>query len=185
MRLLSYPYIRFLFASDRIAWGKSWKIYGVPIIQKHRGSTIQIGSNLSLRSTLRSNPLGANHPVILCTWQAGAILDIGDNFGMTGGSLVAAEKITIGKNVIIGANCTIIDTDFHPLDPEIRRRSPQAAQTAPISIGDDVFIGMNCIILKGITIGQAAVVGAGSVVTHDIPSKVIVAGNPARVVREL
>ena len=184
MRILSYPYIRILFSWNRIAWGKSWKIYGVPIIHKHRGSTIQIGANLALRSTVRSNPLGVNHPVILCTWQAGAILEVGDNFGMTGGSLVAAEKITIGKNVIIGANCSIIDTDFHPLDPEIRRRTPQAARTAPISIGDDVFIGMNCIILKGVRIGQAAVVGAGSVVTHDIPSKVIAAGNPARVVRE-
>ena len=87
--------------------------------------------------------------------------------------------------MIFGAKCTIIDTDFHPLDPEIRRRSPRAVQTVPISIGDDVFIGMNCIILKGITIGQAAVVGAGSVVTHDIPAWVIVVGNPTRVVREL
>ena len=94
MRMLFYPYIRILFSWNQIAWGKSWKIYGVPIIHKHRGSTIQIGSNLALRSTVRSNPLGTNHPVILCTWQAGAILEVGDNFGMTGGSLVAAEKIT-------------------------------------------------------------------------------------------
>ena len=87
--------------------------------------------------------------------------------------------------MIIGANCSIIDNDFHPLDPEIRRQSPQGAQTVPISIVDDVFIGMNCIILKGVRIGQAAVVGAGSVVTRDITSRVIVSGNPSRVVREL
>ena len=185
MRFLGYPYIRALFAWNRIPWGNSWKLYGVPIIQKHRGSTIHFGSNLSLRSRVRSNPLGANHPVILCTWQAGAILEVGDNFGMTGGSLVAAERITIGTNVIIGANCTVIDTDFHPLDPGMRQETPQAAQTAPISIGNDVFIGMNCIILKGVNIGQGAVVGAGSVVRGDIPERVIVAGNPAVVVREL
>jgi len=99
--------------------------------------------------------------------------------------MCGGKKITIGKNVIVGANCTIIDTDFHPLDPDIRQRSPRAVQTVPISIGDDVFIGMNCIILKAITIGQAAVVGAGSVVTHDIPAKVIVVGNPTRVVWKL
>jgi len=157
----------------------------VSLLSKHYESTIHFGSNLSLRSTLCLNPLGTNHPVILCTWQAGAILDIGDNFGMTDGTLVAAEKITIGKNVTIGANCTIIDNDFHPLDPKIRRRSPQGAQTVPISIVDDVFIGMNRIILKGVRIGQAAVVGAGRLVTRDITSRVIVSGNPTRVVREL
>jgi acetyltransferase-like isoleucine patch superfamily enzyme len=185
VRILGYPYIRFLFAWKDIAWGKSWKLYGVPIIQKHRGSTIQFGSNLSLRSTVRSNPLGVNHPVVLCTWQSGALLKVGDNFGMTGGSLVAAERISIGKNVIIGANCTVIDTDFHPLDPGVRQETPQAARTAPISIGNEVFIGMNSLILKGVTIGQAAVIGAGSVVTRDVPERVIVAGNPAVIVREL
>lgn len=184
-RLVSYPYIRLLFRINKISWSKNWRIYGVPIIQKHRHSTMRFGCGFSLRSSVRSNPLGPNHPVVLCTWQENAVLDIGNNFGMTGGTLCAAEHITIGNNVIIGANCTIIDTDFHPLDPEMRRVSPQAAQTVPITIEDDVFIGMNCLILKGVTIGQSSVVGAGSVVTRKIPARVIAAGNPAIVLREL
>jgi acetyltransferase-like isoleucine patch superfamily enzyme len=182
-RLVGYPYVRLLFGYNRIAWGKNWRFYGVPIIQKHRQSVMRFGSNFSLRSTVRSNPLGPNHPVILCTWQAGAVLEIGEIFGMTGGTICVAENITIGNYVIIGANCTIIDTDFHPLDPRVRRRSPQEAQTAPIKIEDDVFIGMSCLILKGVTIGRGSVIGAGSVVTRDVPSGVIVAGNPAKVLR--
>jgi acetyltransferase-like isoleucine patch superfamily enzyme len=104
---------------------------------------------------------------------------------MTGGTICAAERIKIGTDVTIGANCTIIDTDFHPLDPEIRHQSPQAAPTAPITIEDDVFIGMNCIILKGVNIGRSSVIGAGSVVTRDVSSGVIVAGNPVKLVRHL
>lgn len=184
-RIVIYPYLRLMFNFHDIQWCKSWRIYGVPIIQKHRQSMMRFGSNLGLRSAVRSNPLGPNHPVILCTWQAGAVLEVGDNFGMTGGSICAAERITIGKDVNIGANCTIMDTDFHPLDPEIRRRLPQAAHTASIRIEDDVFVGMNCLILKGVTIGRASVIGAGSVVTRDVPSGVIVVGNPAKVVRNL
>jgi len=146
---------------------------------------MHFGSGLSLRSSVASNPLGPNHPVILCTWKPGAILEIGDDFAMTGGSICAAERITIGKNVSVGANCTIIDTDFHPLNQEFRRLHPQESNTAPILIKDDVFIGMNCMILKGVTIGHGSVIGAGSVVTKDMPSFVIVAGNPARVIREV
>ncbi len=184
-RLVVYPYLRLLFFTSNIHWGKGWRLFGVPIIQKHHQSVMKFGEGFSLRSATRSNPLGANHPVILCTWQAGAVLEIGDNFAMTGGSLCAAERITIGNNVAIGANSTLIDTDFHPLDPKTRRQSPQGAQTAPIRIEDDVFIGMNCLVLKGVTIGECSIIGAGSVVTKSIPPSVIAGGNPARVLRTL
>jgi acetyltransferase-like isoleucine patch superfamily enzyme len=104
---------------------------------------------------------------------------------MTGGILCAAERITIGDNVVVGANTSIVDTDFHPLDREKRRDQPSGGQTAPVVIGDDVFVGMNCLILKGVTIGDGSVVGAGSVVTRSVPQDVVVAGNPARIIREL
>ena len=101
------------------------------------------------------------------------------------GVICAAERITIGNNVVVGANTAIVDTDFHLLDPEQRWLRPSDGKTAAIVIEDDVFIGMNCLILKGVTLGQGSVVGAGSVVTRDVPPRVIVAGNPARFVREL
>lgn len=180
----AYPLNRLLFRMHGIAWGRDWRLHGLPVIQKHRRSQIRFGDRLALRSTLRSNPLGANHPVILCTWQAGSLLQIGDDFSMTGGSLCAAKQIIIGNRVTLGANCTIVDTDFHPLHPRLRLEQPQGAAPAAIVIEDDVFLGMNCLVLKGVTIGRGSVIGAGSVVTSDVPPGVIAAGNPARVLRE-
>ncbi len=184
-RWLAYPLARLLFAREGLHWGKGWRFYGVPIIQRHRRSTMSFGPRLQLRSALRSNPLGPNHPVFLTTWQAGAVLQIGADFGMTGGVVCAAESITIGDRVAIGANTTIIDTDFHPLDARQRRAHPADAQTAPIIIEDDAFVGMHCLILKGVRLGQGCVIGAGSVVTRDVPPGMIAAGNPAKLIREI
>lgn len=184
-RLMLLPWIRLQFALNGIPWGRGWRFYGVPILQRHRRSRMVLGSGLQLRSSARANPLGASHGVVLCTWQANALLEIGDQFGMTGGSIVAAERILIGSRVIVGANSTIIDTDFHPLDPGLRRIRPADAETAPITVEDDVFIGMNSIVLKGVTLGRGCVVGAGSVVSRSVAPGTIVAGNPARVVGEV
>ena len=90
---------------------------------------------------------------------------------------VAAERIVIGDRVQVGANSTIVDTDFHPLTAAERARDFLAGAHAPIIIEDDVFIGMNSLILKGlvlsrvevVTIGRGSVVGAGSVVTRNVP----------------
>jgi acetyltransferase-like isoleucine patch superfamily enzyme len=184
-RWLVYPRLRLFFAINGIPWGHGWHFYGVPIIQKHRRSRMAFGPGLQLRSSVRSNPLAPNHPVVLATWRADAVLEIGANFGMTGGTICAARWVTIGDGVAVGANATIIDTDFHPLDSEGRKSRPSGGQAAPVRIEDDVFIGMNSLVLKGVTIGEGSVVGAGSVVTKDVPSGVVVAGHPARIVRKL
>ena len=182
-RWWTYPWVRLLFAVNAISWGSSWRFYGIPIIQKHRHSTMRFGNGLQLRSSVRSNPLGPYRPVVIVTWTASALLEVGENFGMTGGTICAAERISIGNNVAVGANTSIMDTDFHPLDPEQRRLEPERACTAPVVIEDDVFIGMNCLILKGVTLGRGSVVGAGSVVPRDVAAHTIVCGNPAKVVR--
>ena len=179
---ISLPIARLIFLYNYIPWGDDWRFYGLPIIQKHRKSYMHFGSGLRLRSSTWSNPLGVIRPIIFSTWQAGAILEIGDNFGMTGGAICAAERIVIKNNVVIGSNTTIIDTDFHPIDPEYRKLYPNEGKTSPVKIEDDVFVGMNCLILKGVSIGKGSVVGAGSVVTTDVPARVIVAGNPARII---
>lgn len=107
------------------------------------------------------------------------------------------ERVTIGDHVLISHNATIMDTDSHEFDAAERAVSGYAMLnqglpveqgnilTAPVAIGDNVWIGIGAIVLKGITIGPRAIVAAGSVVTRDVPSDVIVAGNPARVVRTL
>ena len=184
-RLWLLPWARLYFAAVGVPWGHGWRLYGMPIVQKYRPSVLLIGDSAELRSTPRSNPLGAAHPVILTTRRRNARLAIGANFGMTGGTICADESITIGNRVIVGANSTIMDTDFHPLDPVRRRLDPLAGETCPVVIEDDVFIGMNCLILKGVTIGAGSIVGEGSVVSHSIEPGVIAAGNPARVIRPL
>jgi acetyltransferase-like isoleucine patch superfamily enzyme len=121
----------------------------------------------------------------LATIEKDAVLEVGSDFAMSGGSICVAQRVTIGDRVAIGANCTIVDTDFHPLDTDARQATPEVGKTAPVVIGDDAFIGMSCLILKGVTIGRGSVIGAGSVVTRSVPPGVIAAGNPARIVREL
>jgi hypothetical protein len=142
-RWLAYPRVRLRFAISGIPWGCGWRFYGVPIIQKHRRSQMTFGPGLQLRSSVHSNPLGPNRPVVLATWSRDAVLEIGANFGMTGGTVCAARRVTIGDGVTVGANATIIDTDFNPLGSEGRKSKPSGGQTAPvrIRIEDDVFLG--------------------------------------------
>ena len=96
------------------------------------------------------------------------------------------QEIRIGNDVLVGANCKIIDNDFHPLD--YRKRNPQKAedvQKRRIIIGNGCFIGTNSIILKGTELGCNCVVGAGSVVGGKFPDNVVIAGNPAKIVKKI
>ena len=99
------------------------------------------------------------------------------NFGLVALDVAA---ITIGDDVQIGPNVQLL-TPTHPVEPEPRRQKWEAAQ--PITIGDNVWLGGGVIVLPGVTIGADTVVGAGSVVTRDLPAGVVAVGNPARVVR--
>ena len=184
-RLLAWPVIRLQFAWHGVAWGRDWRIFGRPILQRHRGSQINVGDGLSLRSWPRSNPLAPTAPVVLSTRRADAELTIGDDCGFTGTTLVAADRVVIGDRVLVGGNASIVDFDFHPLTPEARAENINAGSAAPIVIEDDVFVGVDALILKGVTVGEGAVVGAGSVVTQDVSPRTVVAGNPATVVRTL
>lgn len=98
--------------------------------------------------------------------------------------LVAADvaRIDIGADVQIGPQVQLL-TPTHPTDPEPRRAKWEAAE--PIVIGDNVWLGGGVIVCPGVTIGPDTVVGAGSVVTRDLPDRVVAVGNPARVIRRL
>jgi acetyltransferase-like isoleucine patch superfamily enzyme len=97
---------------------------------------------------------------------------------------VCQKFVTLGAKVMVGGGSEIVDTDFHPLDPVARLRHDAAAvATAPVVIGDEAWIGGRVLVLKGVTIGARAIIGAGAVVTRDVPTAEVWAGNPARRIR--
>ena len=99
-----------------------------------------------------------------------------------GAVILDVGRVRIGADVQIGPNVQLL-TPTHPLDPEQRRSGAEAAE--PITIGDNAWLGGGVIVCPGVTIGQDTVVGAGAVVTRDLPRGVLAVGNPARVVRSL
>lgn len=101
------------------------------------------------------------------------------NFNLT---LVDDTDIYIGDNVMIGPN-VIIDTGTHPINPDLRKK--QAQYNVAVVIEENVWIGGGSIILPGVRIGKNSVIGAGSVVTKDIPENVVAVGNPCRVMKEI
>jgi acetyltransferase-like isoleucine patch superfamily enzyme len=133
-----------------------------------------IGERVQLVSTIATLELVADE---------GGLLDIGErtlvNFGS---SLVATELVRIGAHCHIGPYTMMLDNDFHRIEPERRLERPPSK---PIVVEDNVWIGARVIVLAGVTVGQDSCVGAGSVVTSDVPPRTLVAGVPARVLREL
>ena len=131
-----------------------------------------------------SNMVGLYQRSIIVARYGGKI-SIGSGCGISGSTIYGMKKITIGDNVLIGGNCKIIDNDFHPLPASQRiNQKVKDIKKRAITIGDGCFIGANSIILKGTKLGKNCVVGAGSVVSGTYPDNVIIAGNPARIIKE-
>ena len=135
--------------------------------------------------------------------QAGYIA-IGDNVQMNGVHLICREQITIENDVTMAWGITLYDHNSHSIYWKHRKRDNEQfyndykasgnavvnkdwehVKSAPITIHSKAWIGMNVLILKGVTIGEGAVIGAGSVVTKDVPAWTVAAGNPAQVVKEI
>lgn len=170
-----------------IEGGEGLTCIGLPIVRKTGGGggRIVLGRKVTLVSRSAATALGVSRPVILRCLTGGSTITIGDDCGLSGTTVCAAQSIRIGKRCLFGADVAVFDTDFHNHAPEGRRYAVPdwEAISRPVVIGDDVFVGTRSIITKGVTIGDGAIVAAGSVVTKDVPPRAIVAGNPAQVVR--
>jgi acetyltransferase-like isoleucine patch superfamily enzyme len=161
------PFVLLYLKISGVNTQKGYKFYGFPKVLKHKNSKIHFGKRFENRNWWASNPLGISHPTIICTWQKGAEIIIGNDVGISGGAVVASKKIEIGDGTIVGANCLIIDSDFHPIKSENRRHDRNNIKSLSIQIGKNVFLGTNCVILKGVKIPDDVIIPAGAIVRGD------------------
>ena len=147
--------------------------------------SIELGNNVTVNSCRETNPIGGDVKTILFA-KGNSHISIGNNVGISNSAIVALDEIVIEDDVLIGASCKIYDHDFHSVDYEERMRPGDVGVKAKtIRIRKGAFIGAHTIVLKGVTIGEKSVVGAGSVVTKSVPDGEIWAGNPARFVKKI
>jgi len=117
------------------------------------------------------------------TYDKGAIIEVGKGSRVNGVTVQARRGVKIGENCLIGS-AMLVDTDFHSVDYRFRN-DLEYVKSGKIEIGDDVWLAGQSVILKGVSVGERSVVGMRAVVTKDVAADVVVAGNPARVVKEL
>ena len=117
--------------------------------------------------------------------QVAANIQIGNRVMINNNLAIICEgsQISIGDDCLIGPSCIIVDSDFHHLDPKLRRTGTPRME--PVMLGCNVFVGANVTILRGTSIGDNSVVGAGAVVSGSYPPNVVIGGNPARVLKSL
>lgn len=164
---------------------KGFRTTGACYFKARRAGSIRLGKNVTFLASSRTNRVGLMGAVSLHTIDEGQI-EIGDCSGGSAVVISSRSSVVIGSHVKMGGNVRVFDHDFHSLDA-IMRRDPQLdsehVKCVPIEIGNGVFIGTNAMILKGVTIGDRAIIAAGSVVTKDVPPDEIWGGNPARRLR--
>lgn len=177
-RLLSTTRMRLTAEAAGVELGKRCRFYGRMKFKKAHTATIRIGSGCTFRSKPTSNLIGIDRPCIFSALMPEAELTIGPGCGFSGTVIGAFRSIRLGKGIRCGANTLITDSDWHPGDP-------RSSEPRPIVIEDNVWLGAGSTVMKGVTIGRNSVIGAGSVVTKDIPADVIAAGNPCRIIRKL
>nr|NJM01460.1 acyltransferase [Desulfobacula sp.] len=158
--------------------GKKCQFDGRTIFYKHPGSTIVVGDHCRFNSLTVSTQAGINRPCSLWTSSPEARIIIEEGCGFSGTAIACHKSIIIKKNVKIGSNTLIMDSDQHLDDP-------RAGMAKPIVISENVWIGSNAIILKGVVIGKNSLIAAGSLVNKDIPENTVAAGVPAKEIKRL
>lgn len=158
---------------------------GTMLIRNYAGKeSIVIGNNVFVNSARLANPIGGDTKTIMFVCKGGK-LTIGNGVKISNSTFFATESITVGDQTFVGGGTRIYDSDFHSIYPEFRLHGNTHIITASVTIGKRVFIGSNVQILKGVSIGDESVVGAGSVVTKSIPPGQIWGGNPAKFIKNI
>lgn len=171
--------------SDGASIGPNVKLgLGARMINLGSAEQAVLEGDCVVRGCLRVEPQGR--------MRIGSFVYVGD------GAIVSAQsEVTIGEATLLAHGVMVFDNNSHPINPHAReiqfrrmvgvkdRYTPIVVDAAPVRIGRRCWIGMNAMVMKGVSVGDDTIVAAGSVVTADLPSGVVAAGNPARVLREL
>lgn len=161
-----------------VYFGKDVSFIGIPKIRIKYTGKIVIGNKCSFLSKPKSNLIGINRPCIITTQATNAEIIIGNKCKFSGTVIGAFSRVELKENVRCGANTLITDSDWHLDDP-------RAGKPSPILIRKNVWLGEGVKVLKGVTIGENTVIGAGSVVTKSIPANVVAAGNPCKIIKQI
>jgi maltose O-acetyltransferase len=160
----------YLRSAERL--GSRVRVWGHPVVAN--SGRLIVGDRVRLVSTVAKLEIAVEH---------GAELEIGERaFINYGCSIGATQRVRIGPRCTIGTHVIMMDNDFHRLEPDRRDERPPSA---PIELEENVWLGARVIVLRGVTIGANSVIGAGSVVSQNVPGGVIAAGVPAKVLRAL
>ena len=159
---------------DRVQFGRNFQTNGRLVI-KGPGLVV-FGDDINAWAHAEKN--------VLITYTPGSRITIGSGTRLNGAGIMAYTRVEVGPRCILGSTI-VFDSDFHPLDPAHRHDCDAPVSCAPITVGENVWLGGQSAVLKGVTIGKNSVVAFRGVVSSDVPPNVVVAGNPARVVKEL
>ncbi len=180
-----FPFARTILFLNGANVGQKLKAKGFIKINITRRGVLIIGDNFSFNSGNNHNIIGRQQRTIF--WIEGK-LKIGNNVGMSATAIICNHEIEIKDFVTIGGGTVIYDTDFHSLDPEVRKNKQldrKNAKFGKVTIEENAFIGAHTTILKGVRIGKNSVIGACSVVSKDVPDNEIWSGNPIRFIRKV
>jgi acetyltransferase-like isoleucine patch superfamily enzyme len=172
--------VQFVLWLKGVNFSKESFFNGIPKVSRAPYSKIIFKKGCRINSSKSSVKEGIYKKCTFVTLKHDAKIVFGENSGATGVSIIAASNITIGKNVLIGAYCMIIDNDLHASNPH--KREFDEFKAKPVVIEDNVFLGFNCIVLKGVKIGANSVIAANSLVISSIPENSFAMGNPCKVV---
>ena len=166
------------FARLRIEPGGSVRVGEGLATERQPGNHLWVGAGANLVLG-REVWLRTEHAENRLTLFPGARIELGDHVLLNGAMLHAKQQIRVVNDSMIGFGSRVFDSDLHPLDLETPER------TLPVTIGERVWIGSDVTVTCGVTIGDDVVVGARSVVTRDLPSRVLALGAPAKPVRNI
>jgi acetyltransferase-like isoleucine patch superfamily enzyme len=179
------PCSRFYFRFQLWCWkatvGQNLQVSGR--VRLRSLGNLSIGNRVRILSGY-ANYVGASDPTAIYVCRGGEI-QIENDCGLSNVTIVCRKRIDILEGTFIGGGSRIYDNDFHQMDPQNRLSNQGVISSESVCIGPRAFVGGHCIVLKGVTIGEGAIIGAGSVVTRDVPAFEIWAGVPAKKIGDL